>query len=58
MGELHLDVLVNRVIKESRVAARVGKPQVSYRESITGTVNHTEKYRRLIAGKENVAEIT
>lgn len=58
MGELHLDVLVNRVIKEFRVAARVGKPQVSYRESITGTVTHTEKYRRIIAGKENVAEIT
>lgn len=58
MGELHLDVLVNRVIKEFRVAARVGKPQVSYRESIAGTVTHTEKYRRIIAGKENVAEIT
>ncbi len=58
MGELHLDVLVNRVIKEFRVAARVGKPQVSYRESISGTVTHTEKYRRIIAGKENVAEIT
>ena len=58
MGELHLDVLVTRVIKEFRVAARVGKPQVSYRESITGTITHTEKYRRIIAGKENVAEIT
>lgn len=58
MGELHLDVLVTRVIKEFRVAARVGKPQVSYRESITGIVTHIEKYRRIIAGKENVAEIT
>ena len=58
MGELHLDVLVRRVIDDYGVAARVGKPQVSYRESITLTVEHREKYHRAIAGKDNTADIT
>ncbi|MBN2533660.1 MAG: elongation factor G [Spirochaetales bacterium] len=57
MGELHLEVLVTRVIKDFKVEARVGKPQVSYRESISKTVTHTEKYHKTIGGKENSAEI-
>ncbi len=58
MGELHLDVLVTRLTEDFRVEARVGKPQVSYRESITRTVTHTVRYQRMIAGKENAAVIT
>lgn len=58
MGELHLDVLVTRIIKDFKVQARVGNPQVTYRESITKEVTHTEEYRRLIAGKENMAKLT
>ncbi len=58
MGELHLDVLVTRMLREFKVEARVGKPQVSYRESITKTVTHVEKYHRTIAGKEHSAQIT
>ncbi len=58
MGELHLDVLVTRVINDFKVEAKVGKPQVTYRESITKTVTHTEKYHKVLAGKENIAEIT
>jgi elongation factor G len=58
MGELHLDVLVTRVIKDFKVEARVGKPQVTYRESITKTIIHTEKFQRVLAGKDNVAELT
>ena len=58
MGELHLDVLVKRVISEFKVAANVGKPQVTYRESIFTNVSHTEKFHKLVAGKENTAEIT
>jgi elongation factor G len=58
MGELHLDVLVTRIFREFKVEARVGKPQVSYRETISATVNHTEKYHRTIAGKEHGASIT
>ncbi len=58
MGELHLDVLVTRIIDDFKVSARVGRPQVTYRESVGGTTKHTEKYQRVIANKENVAEIT
>jgi elongation factor G len=58
MGELHLDVLVTRVKEEYKINAKVGQPQVSYRESVSRTVTHTEKYQRLLAGKENTAEIT
>ncbi len=58
MGELHLDILVDRLLKEYRVEANVGKPQVTYRESITKEAVHTEKFHKLIAGKDNTAEIT
>jgi elongation factor G len=58
MGELHLDVLVTRIFREFRVEARVGKPQVSYRETIASEVTHVEKYHRMIAGKEHSATIT
>jgi len=58
MGELHLDVLVTRIIKDYKVEAKVGQPQVSYRETITESVNHKEIFNKTIAGKENYAEIT
>jgi elongation factor G len=58
MGELHLDVLVTRIFREFKVEARVGKPQVSYRETISAALTHTEKYHRTIAGKEHSAVIT
>ena len=58
MGELHLDVLVTRISREFKVDARVGKPQVSYRETIGAGVTHVEKYHRMIAGKEHTAVIT
>jgi elongation factor G len=58
MGELHIDVLVTRIFREFKVEARVGKPQVSYRETIGKTVTHVERYHRTIAGKEHVAVIT
>jgi len=58
MGELHLDVLVTRLTKEFKVDANIGKPQVTYRESIGKSARHSEKYHRVVAGKENAAEIT
>jgi elongation factor G len=58
MGELHLDVLVTRMIDDFKVGAKVGKPQVTYRESITRTVTHREKVTRMLAGKENTADLT
>ncbi len=58
MGELHLDVLVTRIIDDYNVRAKVGNPQVTYRETITQTVEHREVFNKIIGGKENHAEIT
>ena len=58
MGELHLDVLVTRMKDDFKVAARVGAPQVTYRESITASCDHTENYERVIGGKEAKASIS
>jgi elongation factor G len=58
MGELHLDVLVTRIIEDFKVDARMGKPQVTYRESISREVTHTEHFERVLGGKENEAEVT
>ena len=58
MGELHLDVVVRRLEEEFRVQARVGQPQVSYRESISTRARFHQRYHRTIAGAENVAELT
>ncbi len=57
MGELHLDVLMTRILKDFKVDARIGNPQVTYRESISKKYTHTERFHRLISGKENSAEI-
>ncbi len=52
MGELHLDVLVDRMVREFSVAANVGKPQVAYRETITAPVEKIEeRYIRQTGGK-------
>ena len=58
MGELHLDVLVTRIFKEYKLGAKVGNPQVTYRESISGTAGHTGNFSRIIAGKENAAGLS
>ena len=52
MGELHLDVLVTRILKEFNVSAKVGKPQVTYRESISRGVERGEHFSRVIADAE------
>jgi elongation factor G len=52
MGELHLDVLVDRMVREFSVAANVGKPQVAYRETITVPVEKVEeRYIRQTGGR-------
>lgn len=52
MGELHLEILVDRMLREFRVQARVGKPQVAYRESITRTVEKAEyRYVKQTGGR-------
>lgn len=58
MGELHLDVLVTRITKEMKIKARVGNPQVSYRESIIGEAEEEFSFDRTIANKENWAKLT
>lgn len=58
MGELHLDVLVTRILQDFKLEARIGKPQVSYRESITKEITHTEEYSRVLGGKEHFASVT
>ncbi len=58
MGELHLDVLTTRLLNDFRVEARIGAPQVSYRETITETVTHREILDKLIAGKPQKADLT
>ena len=58
MGELHIDVLTRRMLDDFKVEARVGNPQVTYRESITTEKTQTEKYSKQLGGKDNEAELT
>ena len=58
MGELHLDVLVTRMKDDFNVKARVGSPQVTYREAVTAAADCTEKFSKVLAGKENTAGVT
>ena len=51
MGELHLDVLVDRMVREFKVAANIGKPQVSYRETIRRTAEGNGRFVRQTGGK-------
>ena len=58
MGELHLEVLVDRMLREFRVDANVGKPQVAYRETITKTVeNYRYTHKKQSGGSGQFAEI-
>ena len=50
MGELHLEIIVDRLIREFRVEATVGKPQVSYKETILRPVTHETRYVRQTGG--------
>ncbi len=51
MGELHLDIIVDRMLREFKVEANVGKPQVAYRETIRGTSDQDSKFIRQSGGK-------
>ena len=51
MGELHLEIIVDRLLREFKVDANVGKPQVAYRETITGTAEQESKYIRQTGGR-------
>ncbi len=51
MGELHLDIIVDRLLREFKVDANVGKPQVAYRETILGNSDQDSKFIRQSGGK-------
>jgi elongation factor G len=57
MGELHLDVLVNRLLREYSVQVNVGKPQVVYRETITAAIEAEATFDREIAGVPHFAQV-
>ena len=57
MGELHLDVLITKILKDYKLSARAGNPQVTYRESISRGAEHAQNFSRMIAGKENAASL-
>ena len=50
MGELHLEIIVDRLLREFKVEANVGAPQVAYKESIRKKVDHETKYKRQSGG--------
>ena len=51
MGELHLDIIVDRMLREFKVEANIGKPQVAYRETIRGNADQESKFQRQSGGK-------
>lgn len=57
MGELHLEIIVERLRREFKVEANVGKPQVAYREAITETEVVSHLYERQMAGKTHFAKV-
>jgi elongation factor G len=57
MGELHLEVLTDRLVREFKVEARVGKPQVSYRETVTQEVETRGQFIRQTGGKNHHADL-
>ncbi|KHJ37222.1 elongation factor G [Pedobacter glucosidilyticus] len=57
MGELHLDILMDRLKREFKVEVNQGAPQVAYKEAITGTVQHRETYKKQTGGRGKFADI-
>ena len=50
MGELHLDIIVDRLLREFKVEANIGKPQVAYKETVRKQINHECKYKKQSGG--------
>ncbi|EOR92823.1 Translation elongation factor G [Arcticibacter svalbardensis MN12-7] len=57
MGELHLDILMDRLKREFKVEVNQGAPQVAYKEAITGTAQHRETYKKQTGGRGKFADI-
>jgi elongation factor G len=58
MGELHLDVILDRLSREFNIECNKGTPSVAYKEAITNSIEHTETYKKQTGGKGRFAEIT
>jgi len=58
MGELHLEVIVERILREYKVPANVGRPQVAFRETLARPLTKTMEYDREIGGKRQFAKVT
>ena len=57
MGELHLEIIVDRLRREFKVEVNQGAPQVAYKEAVTGTVEHREVYKKQTGGRGKFADI-
>jgi len=57
MGELHLEIIVDRLKREFKVECNQGAPQVAYKEAITGTVEHREVYKKQTGGRGKFADV-
>ncbi|PCH71540.1 MAG: elongation factor G [Bacteroidales bacterium] len=57
MGELHLDIIIDRLKREFKVECNQGAPQVSYKEAIKGTVNHRQVFKKQSGGRGKFADI-
>ncbi|MCQ2260560.1 MAG: elongation factor G [Bacteroidales bacterium] len=57
MGELHLDIILDRLRREFQVEVNQGRPQVAYKEAITTTVQHHEIYKKQTGGKGKFADV-
>jgi len=57
MGELHLDIIVDRLRREFKVEVNQGQPQVEYKEALTATADHRETYKKQTGGRGKFADI-
>jgi len=57
MGELHIEILVDRLKREFKVEVNEGEPQVEYKEAVTKTANHREVYKKQSGGRGKFADI-
>jgi len=57
MGELHLEIIISRMLREFKTSVRVGKPQVVYRETIEGTAEGTAVFDKEVAGQRHFGEV-
>ena len=57
MGELHLEIIVDRLRREFKVEVNQGAPQVSYKETINGSIEHREVYKKQTGGRGKFADI-